>query len=113
MKRTIPMLILALALVGASGCIRSYVDISTNPSGAEVIVNNRPRGRSPVRVPFIWYWYYEIRVEKEGYEPLKAVERWRSPVWAIFPLDFFAEAIPIPIHDRRFVVYELKPLSEE
>lgn len=112
-RRRAASLLLALAAIPSlSGCIRSRVTITSEPPGAEVVWRGTPRGPTPIEIPFDWYWYYDFRLEKEGYEPLDVVERFRTPPWFVFPLDLFAEAIPVPIPDRRKRHYVLTPRSE-
>ncbi len=107
---------LLVALATCTGCIRSRVIITSEPPDATVHFKGAGeemrRGETPVTIPFIWYWYYKVRVEKEGYEPVEAIERFRTPPWFIFPLDFFAEIIPIPFTDTRERHYVLTPLAE-
>jgi hypothetical protein len=98
-----------VALLAATGCIRSTVRFDSSPQGADLFVNEQLKGRTPVDMPFIWYWFYDVRLEKEGYKTLKAQERFRTPWYAVFPLDFFAEAAPFPIYDRRSRSYTLTP----
>ena len=100
----------ALALT-AGGCIRSRVHILSEPAGAEVIWRGQPYGATPVTIPFIWYWYYDIALEKPGYERLEVTERFRTPPWFLMPLDLFMEMIPIPIPDNRERSYVLKKKS--
>ena len=107
---------LASALAIAAGCtggIRSVAHFTSEPSGAEVFVNEKPKGRTPLDMPFIWYWKYDVKLEKKGYAPFHTVERFRTPNWAILPLDLFAEAFPYPIPDNRYCNYQLKLLSED
>ena len=103
----------ALAVVFCAGCIRSRLHIDSEPQGAIVTINNQPYGRTPLETPFIWYWYYDIKVEKEGYETVEDEQYLRTPFWAIFPLDLLAEAAPFPIPDNRHVHYDLKPAAIE
>jgi len=106
-------LVLGFALIATTGCIRSRAYFTSDPPGAEVAVNSHPIGRTPVEMPFIWYWYYDVQVEKKGYETLKSRERFRTPYYAIFPFDLFAEAFPYPIPDNRHCHYALKRLPAE
>jgi len=98
-----------LPLAVSTGCIRTMVRITSDPSDAMVSVNYVERGRTPIEIPIIWYWYYEIKVEKEGYQPVEAHERFYAPPWAVPPLDLLAEAIPIPIKKTYYRHYILKP----
>lgn len=91
-----------------TGCIRSRVLITSDPPEAEVTWLGEPRGVTPIEIPFIWYWYYDIEIEKEGYEPLETVERFSTPPWLIMPLDLLAELAPFPIRDKRKRHYVLE-----
>jgi len=102
--------LLAALLLTDTSCIRSRVRITSEPSGAEVKFQGVYRGETPVTIPFIWYWYYDVDLAKEGYQPLHAVERFRTPPWFYFPFDFFADLLPIPISDTRTRHYDLKSL---
>ncbi len=96
-----------------TGCIRSRVTITSEPSGAEVVWRGKPRGATPITIPFEWYWYYDFSLEKEGYEKKELVERFRTPPWFLMPLDLFAELAPVPISDHRYRHYELKKKEEK
>ena len=100
-------------LLAATGCIRSRVRITSEPPGATVRFQKVERGETPVTIPFIWYWYYDIDVEKAGFEPVHARERFRTPPWFLFPLDFVAELMPFPIPDTRHRHYALTPIAQQ
>lgn len=101
-----------IGLSSLTGCIRSRVILTSEPSGAEVIWRGQPYGATPVTIPFIWYWYYDIALEKPGYKRLEATERFRTPPWFLMPLDVFMEIIPVPIPDTRERHYVLQPSGE-
>ena len=96
-----------------SGCIRSRVVITSEPPQAEVVWRGEHRGVTPITIPFIWYWYQDFTLEKEGYEKMEVVERLRTPPWFLMPLDLFMEIVPIPIRDERERHYVLKKKEEE
>ena len=77
MKNLLLIIGLLLLIVATSGCIRSRVIITSNPSDADVTFNRAYRGRTPIEIPIIWYWFYEVKLEKEGHEPLETQERFR------------------------------------
>lgn len=106
--------IAAILLMAASltGCIRSRVMLTSEPSGAEVTWRGDYRGVTPIEIPIIWYWYYDYSLEKEGYVPIEKVERFRTPPWFLMPVDFFAEIIPFPFPDRRERHYVLEEETE-
>jgi len=101
-------LILAVVFL-STGCIRSMVRVTSTPGDARVTINYNERGRTPIEVPILWYWYYKIRVEKEGYEPVEVDERFYAPPWAWPPFDIFFDALPIPIKNTYKRHYVLKP----
>lgn len=112
--KTLVLPVIVIFVLGfLSGCIRSRVIITSDPPGAEVKFNNVPRGRTPITIPFIWYWYYDVELEKEGYEKIVTKERFRAPVWFYIPFDFFMEALPFPIYDTKYRHYVLTPKKEE
>lgn len=96
------------------GCIRSRVIVTSDPVGADVTMNNEPRGKTPVEIPFAWYWYYNFELRKEGYEPVAVQERFRAPVYFWMPFDVVAEALPFPLYDtkRRHYVMVVRPPQE-
>jgi len=97
------------AALTTTGCIRSIVRVNSEPSDARVTINYVERGRTPIEIPILWYWYYKIRVEKDGYEPVEVDERFYAPPWAVWPLDLLTEALPIPIKNTYRKDYVLKP----
>jgi hypothetical protein len=107
--RFLTAFLLTACLLAAAGCIRSRIVVESEPSGAAVKFDNQDYGDTPVTIPFIWYWYHDVEVSKEGFEPSKASEYLATPPWFLFPLDLFAEAIPVPFYDTRHFKYTLKP----
>lgn len=108
----IPAVLLFVVICLTAGCaggIRSRAVITSDPSGATVFWRGEERGDTPIEIPFIWYWYYDIRIEKEGYQPLEAMERLRARPWFVFPLDLLMEIMPFPVSDTRRLHYELQP----
>jgi len=84
-----------------AGCIRTRVIVSSDPMGADVSMNNVYRGKTPVEIPFTWYWYHNFELQKEGYERVTVQERFYSPVYFWPPLDAVAEALPFPLYDTK------------
>jgi hypothetical protein len=111
-RSTAALCAVLVVLLLSTSCIRSRVVITSDPPGADVTFNKMPRGRTPVTIPIIWYWYYDIKLEKPGYEPLATTERFHAPIWFYIPLDLVMEAIPIPIYDTKKRHYALAPSEE-
>ncbi len=106
------LLLLAAAMLLA-GCIRSRVVVTSDPPGADVTMNKVYRGRTPITIPFTWYWYYDFKIQKEGYREVIARERFRTPPWFIIPFDLIMEAMPFHINDVRYRHYSLPQMATE
>jgi len=99
-------------LLASTGCIRSKLHLTSEPSGALVKVEGENYGRTPVAVPFIWYWYYDVELQKQGYETRRVQERMDTPPYLIIPLDFLMEIMPFPVKDNRYRHYYLEPQKD-
>jgi hypothetical protein len=85
--------------------------VQSSPPGALVYLNGEPDfGRTPVSRDFTWYGVYDVTIRKEGYETVKASATLIAPWYEWVPIDLVAEVLPIPLKDRRTLVYHLKPL---
>jgi hypothetical protein len=96
-----------------TGCVRRTLSISTEPAGAMVWLNDREVGRSPVDVDFDYYGTYDVRLEREGYEPQMTSGDAKSPWWDTVGLDLVAELMPFAIHSRVEWHYTLEPLEDD
>jgi len=108
-RAAIVLAALALAALCTPGCLRPTMQITSEPTGAAVIVNGEFQGTTPVVVPFIWYWFYEVEVRRDGYKTRKARERLYAPPYYIIPLDLIAEILPFQFGDSRYYHYYLEP----
>lgn len=105
-------LIMSLVLIALtqSGCVRRRLTVRTMPENAQIIVDDRPIGRSPVSTSFNYYGTRKIQAVKDGYEAVTIQEK-ISPPWYQWPgVDFVAENLwPREIRDERAVEIELEP----
>lgn len=106
------LFLLLLAFVPLVGCIRSRAIVTSEPSEAMVWWNNDYRGRTPIEIPFIWNWKYQVEVEKEGYKRQKSIEFFRTRPWFIEPFGLICEALPLRFTDTRHVHYVLEEKEE-
>ncbi len=90
----VPSIALTAAVL-LGGCVERRVWIETDPPGALVWLNDTQVGRSPVDVSITHHGIYDVRIEKEGYEPLVTSADTDGPIWDTVPLDFFVEILPI------------------
>ena len=75
------------------GCVKRTTSITSAPSGALVWVNDREVGRTPVDVDFLYYGEYDVRVEKDGQEPIMTTKWARSTSWDLPVLDIVVESV--------------------
>ncbi len=93
--RPVRSLVAVLLLASAAGCLERRVSITSDPPGATVVVNDVELGRTPLEAGFTHYGVYDVRVEKEGFEPLRTAARARAPLHEYPPLDLAATAFPV------------------
>lgn len=72
MRQSCSILLLCFLLVG---CVKRTISITSTPKGALVWVNDREVGRTPVNIEFLHDGEYDVRVEKDGQEPIMTT-RW-------------------------------------
>ncbi len=88
------MTLALVACTALTACVERRVWIESTPPGALVWINDAQVGRTPVDVAITHEGVYDLRIEKDGYEPLITPATTDGPVWDQFPLDFFAQTMP-------------------
>jgi hypothetical protein len=86
--------LLALALLAPAGCVERRIRITSEPAGALVRLNDIEVGATPLEVDFTYYGVYDVRVTKEGYQPLITSAEAKAPWWETPGADLVAEAWP-------------------
>ena len=86
------------ALLG--GCVRRVIDITSDPPGARVWVNDRDAGRTPCSIEFTHYGRYDVRLRREGYEPVAGFGDADAPVWDFVGCDLVSEVVPASLTSR-------------
>jgi hypothetical protein len=112
-KVQISLLILLAMLSAAAGCVERKLTINTNPSGAQVFLNDEEIGVSPVTTSFRWYGDYNITIRKQGCETLQTHRKLESPWYDYFPFDFVTQVLyPGRIVDSYEWSFDIKPQKE-
>lgn len=84
-----------LACAGAlPGCMQRTIHITSEPSGAQVYLNDVEVGRTPVEVGFTYFGTYDVRLRKDGYEPLVTSAKTDAPMHEWPGFDLIAMAWP-------------------
>jgi len=95
-----------------SGCIERRIEITSEPPGAMVFLNDQQIGTTPTQAVFRYHGVYDVRLEKEGYEPLITSTEAKAPLYENAPLDLIAQALPMRLHNIQRWHYTLVPSLE-
>lgn len=76
------------------GCMQRTIHITSEPSGAQVYLNDVEVGRTPVEVGFTYFGIYDVRLRKDGYEPLVTSAKTDAPMHEWPGFDLVAMAWP-------------------
>lgn len=96
-------LFLALSVLPGmlTGCVERTLILRTDPPAAEVWVDGRHQGRTPVEVPFESYGTRIVVARKPGHVPARVEVEVPAPWWQFPPFDLFADLLwPGTIEDR-------------
>jgi len=92
MRTRAAMLVLAVPALG--GCLERTVTITSEPPGALVVLNDEEIGRTPVTTGFRYFGVYDVRLQREGYEPIATEREAVAPIWEYPGIDLLAIAAP-------------------
>jgi len=102
-----------IAATTLSACTERLLVITSQPEGAQVILNDVEVGRTPVEVGFTYYGVYDVRLRKDGYEPLITSREAEAPFYEWPGVDLVAMATPT----RKSTVirwhFDLEPARED
>ncbi len=111
MKNDSPLVSLAAALLlatASAGCVKRSLIVETDPPGAQLWINGRPMGKTPVNYSFVTHGRYKLYLEKAGFKPLTTREMVKAPVYQWIPLDFIFEwLLPFRLEDKHLFQYAL------
>lgn len=72
------------ALLVFGGCNRRTIEITSEPTGALVKLNDVEVGRTPLQVDFKYYGRYDVQLAADGYRPLSTSAEAVAP-WYEYP----------------------------
>ncbi|MDR2392055.1 MAG: PEGA domain-containing protein [Planctomycetota bacterium] len=108
----------AAVLVFLSGCVERALVITSEPSGADVTVNQQWKGKTPYVLPFRHYGVYDIWLEHPGFEengrlikfyPMHVGEPVKAPAYQYAGADFVSEVLlPATLRDQHNLHYVLE-----
>ena len=96
-------------LLFSGGCVERKILISSSPPGAEVFLDGKPLGLTPVEIPFVHYGEHRVALRMKSHEIFQKHIQIRPPLYEIFPLDFVSEVlIPYNFKDLHSFHFQLK-----
>ena len=98
---------------GMTGCVRRTVSITSEPSGALVLVNDREVGRTPCSFDFTYYGTYDVQLSYDGYEPVSTSADADAPWWDTIPIDAISEAVPANLQTKNAWHFTLIPIVHD
>ncbi len=112
MRRTLATAGLALVALCTGGCLERTICVTTEPPGALVWINDIEVGRTPLETDFTFYGDYDVRVRREGYEPIVTHAKADTPPQELPGIDLLAEAAPMRFHNKVLWHWTLVPIAE-
>lgn len=95
-----------------AGCLERTITVTSEPPGAIVTLNDVEIGRTPVTTEFTYFGVYDVRVRKDGYEPLVTRRETTTPIWEYPGIDLFAIMAPWRVKTSIKWEFELEPEIE-
>jgi hypothetical protein len=109
MNKTHISIFALMLLIGLSGCTSRGITVTSVPPGAEVSINRRVVGVTPIRVGFTHYGTYRIELRKEKYQTLVKEESVNPPIYGYDPVALVADnLIPARLNDEVYLHYVMK-----
>lgn len=70
-----------LALCATGACARRTLEVTSDPPGALVWINDQEVGRTPLEAEFKYFGVYDVRAQLEGYETVHEGRKAQPPIW--------------------------------
>lgn len=111
-RRFSPDSIAIAALAGAlGGCVERELRITSDPSGASVVLNHREVGVTPCTVEFTHYGTFDVELRLDGYTTWIGERTADTPAWDMPGPDVLAQVAPIPFRSIIDWHFTLEPLT--
>lgn len=97
----------------SAGCVDRRISITSEPPGAQVFLNDSDVGRTPVEVNFTYFGTYDVRLRKEGYEPLVTKANAKAPIHEWPGIDLLFLPMPFTKETRIAWHFDMKPAETD
>lgn len=106
---------ISLCLCGSilTGCVDRRISITSNPPGAQVFLNDADVGRTPLEVNFTYFGTYDVRLRKEGYEPLVTKAKASAPIHEWPGVDLLFLPMPFTKETRIAWHFDMQPTATD
>jgi hypothetical protein len=94
MSARLLMCALCASLLVGCGTQSRRIVVTSDPSGARVHLNDIDVGVTPVEVDFTYFGVYEVRLAKDGFEPVVDARKAEAPMHEWPGFDLVAMALP-------------------
>ena len=121
MRKWFAFLVMAM-LAASTGCVERALVITSEPTGADITINQQWKGKTPYVLPFKHYGVYDIWIEHPGYEengkmvkfyPLHVGEPVKAPGYQVTGADFVTEVLlPGTLRDQHNLHYILERVDK-
>lgn len=106
------------------GCVERSITLATAPRGALAYLNDREVGRTPCRVPFLWYGNYDVRFlltrnvgtaarPKLVHYYLHTHRETKRPWFQWIGPDLIAAILPIQFKDNKLWAFDVPRLRRQ
>lgn len=113
LSSVLPLCSLCLCGSMLSGCVDRRISITSEPPGAQVFLNDSDVGRTPVEVNFTYFGTYDVRLRKEGYEPLVTKANAKAPIHEWPGIDLLFLPMPFTKETRIAWHFDMKPAETD
>ena len=114
MKTSRPSIVfMAAAALALTGCADRRIFINSTPPGATVYLNDAEVGQTPCEVNFTYFGVYDVRLHKDGYEPLVTKAKADAPLHEQPGVDLVAMAVPGTKHTKIQWNFTLQPADND
>ena len=94
------------------GCVERLIHVRSEPDGANVWLNGREVGPTPLTVPFTFYGEYDVTLRKDGYQTLHTSRKTEEPFYQWIGVDLIAEVlVPFMLTDEHGWEFVLEPTA--
>ncbi|MFC1631462.1 PEGA domain-containing protein [Candidatus Omnitrophota bacterium] len=114
MKKSLLIAILLFLVVINSGCVRRIVTIDSKPPGAEVYLDRKLIGNTPLSHEFLYYGTHHLELVKPEHTNLRTEVKLKGPFYEYLPFSFITEVlIPWQLTDQHNLSFELEQGQSE